>query len=158
MQNTSVSNLVTQVDANVLSSQLRNASPDVDPSKYIKTDLCSMYMAINIKIEPATKVDETDGKRVFIRYDQGCTAFYKNKLFNGLKGCVCSEKFPFHIVDTHNYLKYCTKEYIAKNRVKSAPSKNRLTEKVIKIGYDQQLVFYERNYKKLMDNNPTPPH
>ena len=125
LQNTSVSNLVTQVDVDILSSQLRVAPPNVDPSKYIKTDLCSMYMAINIKIEPATKVDESDGKEVLIRYDQGCTAFYKDKLFNGLKDCVCSEKFPFHIVDTHNYLKFCTKEYIAKNRVKSAFSKNR---------------------------------
>ena len=88
-----------------------------DPKKsYVKTNLCSLFMTINAKFSPITKNVDENGELMLQRYDSECTANCQGSKFNGLRDCCCPETFSFSRSEKHHLLKYCSKDYIEKNR------------------------------------------
>ena len=123
---------------------------------YVKTNLCSLFMAINAKISPISKNVDENGELMLKRYDSECTANCEGSKFNGLRDCCCPETFSFRISEKHHLLKYCSKGYIDKNRVSACDGGS--TQKLISIVYVTQLVHYERSCIKFKQNLPSPPY
>ena len=88
------------------------------------------------------------------RYDSNCSAELIDNKSNGVFDCACTVSFPFHVPITHGLLKYCTDEYIRKHRLTRSPPGT--TQKTINVGFEQQLVLYNRRCRRYHERAPSP--
>ena len=129
-----------------LFSGLRPASPSSNPFNFVQTDLCNMFMAINVKVSPTLTRINSKGVQCMKRFDSTCFAELVDQKSNGVYQCDCPVKFKFHVPVTHRLLNYCTDSFISRFRLERNSSGP--TQTVINIGYESQLVAYYRSVKR----------
>ena len=130
---------------------------DSEEDSYLYVPHCVLFFCVQAKVGPIFKRVSSSHSSVqeMIRYDRGCTSFFRDGSYRKMIDCKCKKKYHVHISDDDELVEQMS--IIFQQSHKDIPPVG-VTQRYLNFINKNELINFERGYKEwLVRSIRTPP-